>query len=246
MKKFCCALLTALALPLFADDPVVIPHPKVRVNKVADFRFSGGIDHPAWKSQPSYSLMLYVTDVNAIGRAPVESGRAQFLYDDTHFYIRAHFTDSDVMTTANKNGEHFYMQGDLLEVFIKHGPTPYYWEIYGTPNKLHTRFYFTSRGTLGLPSGFALNDCPILVDAKVDGTFNDPTDKDRSWTVLVGVPRTELEKNGAKLGPGNRWLILAARYNYTRHLPDQELSSYPQITGGYHSHEYYAEMEFVE
>jgi len=245
MKKLIAALLGASALSAFGDVPRVIPHPKVQVRKATDFRFASGIDSPEWKNVPAYSFMLYVTDVNEIGRAPVQGGKVQYLYDAGHLYIRAEFRDTDVMTHATEHGGHFYIQGDVLEVFIKHGATPYYWEIYGTPNKLRTRFYYPSRGTLGLPSGFALNDCPILVDAKVNGTLNDPTDRDRSWTVLVGVPLAELEKNGAKFGPGNRWLIFASRYNYDRYRPTPELSSFPQITGGYHSHEYYAEIEFV-
>ncbi|MCI5778221.1 MAG: carbohydrate-binding family 9-like protein [Lentisphaeria bacterium] len=245
MKKIVSLLAVLMsALSQTGAAPQVAPPPTVRVPRVENFNFASGMDSPAWKESPAYSFMLYVTETDAIGRIPEEGAKVQYLYDDNYLYIRAEFTDSDVMTTAAAHGGPFYAEGDVLEVFIKHEGTPYYWEIYGAPNKLRTRYYYPSKGTLGLPSGFALNDCPVLVDAKVDGTLNRPDDRDRSWTVLLGVPRSELEKNGAKFGPGNKWRLFASRYNYNRFLPAPELSSYPQITGGYHSHEYYAEVEF--
>lgn len=239
-------LLPVMAV-LMADSGAqegFVPHRKIRVAKAVDFKFDGGIDSPVWKNQPQHKFMCYVTDVNLIGRAPVESGSVQYLYDDRYLYVRAHFTDSDVMTTATAHGGHFYIQGDVLELFVKPAAGSYYWEIYGSPNKLRTRFHYQARGMLGLPSGFAANEVPILVDAKVDGTLNDARDTDRSWTVLLGVPRRELEKYGTPFAPGNTWYIFASRYNYGAGLPKEELSSFPQIQNGYHSHEHYAEIIF--
>jgi hypothetical protein len=181
-----------------------------------------------------------------IGRAPVEAGSVQYLYDEKYLYVRACFVDSDVMTTAKSHGGHFYIQGDVLELFVKPAAGKYYWEIYGSPNKLRTRFHYQARGMLGLPSGFAANDVPVLVDAKVEGTLNDARDVDKSWTVLLGVPRAELEKYGTPFAPGNTWYIFASRYNYGAGLPYAELSSFPQIQNGYHSHEHYAEIVFSE
>ena len=248
MKKLTAVLLLLLGCSTMslANNGMYQSHLKIQAAKVKGFDFASGIDNPVWQKQPAHQFMYCISTVDDINRAPAESGTVQYLYDDRYLYVRAHFSDSDVMTGATKHGEHFYAQGDLLEVFIKHPKHNYYWEIYGTPNKLRTRFYYPSRAMLGLPSGFAPNDCPILVDAKVDGTFNDPRDVDKSWTVLLGIPRSELEKNGEKIAPGNNWLIFASRYNFSAHQNDRELSSFPQIPGSYHLYEYYAEIEFTE
>ncbi len=248
MKKIILTLLliSSLGGAVQAQEKRFVPFPKIKVSKVENFDFASGLDSPVWKKQPSYPFMFYITAVDDISRAPLESGSVQYLYDAEYLYVRAHFIDSDVTTTASAHGGAFFNDGDLLEVFIKNVDRNYYWEIYGTPNKLRTRYHYPARSMVGLPSGFALNDCPILVDAKVDGTLNDPTDVDKSWDVLLAIPISELEKHGGKFAPDNRWTIFSSRYNYSRHLTDRELSSFPQSALTYHAHEYYAEIEFVK
>ena len=239
-------LLALLGSTAQAEEVRFLPHPKIKVNKVKNFDFASGIDSPVWQKQPVHDLKFYISKVQDINCSPLEKGEVRYLYDEKYFYIRADFTDSDVITSAEAHGGPFYLYGDLLEVFIKPVESNYYWEIYGTPNKFRTRYYYPARSMVGLPSGFALNDCPVLVDAKVEGTLNDPSDVDKSWRVLLAVPRSELEKNGLKFAPGSRWTVFAARYNYGRHIPDRELSSFPQCALTYHANEYYAEIEFAE
>ncbi len=248
MKRilFITMFLCLLCPSVQAEKVRFLKHPKIKVAKVANLDFATAIDNPVWQKQPAHPFMFYITRTDDIARAPEEGAYVQYLYDDKYLYVRGHFIDSDITTSASAHGGAFYSEGDLLEIFIKNAGHNYYWEVYGTPNKLRTRYHYPARSTVGLPSGFALNDCPILVDARLDGTLNDPTDVDKSWDVLVAIPISELEKHGAKFAPGNRWTIFSSRYNYTRHLPERELSSFPQCALTYHAYEYYAEIEFVK
>ena len=238
--------LAASALPVVSTppDPETF-RPTVKVGLVKDFSLKNAMDSKLWNQVPKYNLMHYVTELAHINKIPAEGAYVRYLCSDTEFFVRVDMVDSDVMTGATQDQDHHYIQGDVLEVFIKPANDSYYWEIYGLPNKHYTRFYFPSKGTLSMPSGFGPTDVKIGVDSRIYGTFNKYDDRDKGWSVVIAIPRKELEKNGCKFDPQNKWTVLAARYNYSVHLPLHELSSYPQITGGYHSTQYYANIEFV-
>jgi hypothetical protein len=253
MKKLC--LFTALLgmLLLTAAPPTF--RPKVQVKKVKNFNMENCFDHPAWNEIKGNEFRLLVYSHYDMYRRPTEPATVKYLYDDKNFYVLADMTDSDVMTTGTESGSHFYLQGDLLEVFIKPANANYYWEIYGTPNKLNTRFYFGSRSAVGLPSGFKHKDVDIKVAVKIDGTFNNPTDRDKSCKILVAIPLAELNRphltnehpaGTVPFAPGHEWRVLSARYNYSCHMDTLELSSFPQIYGGYHNLEYFAEIELLK
>lgn len=232
-------------------------YPKIKVSKASGLTPENALNNPIWKGVQQHQLMHFIRSMVHFYRTPVEQGFVRYLYDDDYFYILAEFTDSDIVTHATNNGGHLYSQGDLLEVFIKPEKANYYWEIYAAPRNLNTRFFFSSSATVGLPSGFVHRDCGIKVFTKIDGTLNDSSDKDKLLTILMAVPIPELnrphlqeaEKHpaGTELfAPGHKWRIQSARYNYSRYLPDVELSSFPQTVNTYHNLDYFAEIEFVK
>ena len=244
---FLCSIAVSAAPPTF--------RPVLQIKKVSDLDHKNIIDDPVWNNVPSHRFLKLIYTTMDIRRLPQEQASVKYLYDSKYFYIRADMIDSDIMTTAKKDGGHFYQQGDLLEVFIKPANANYYWEIYGTPNNLQTRFYFTSRSTVGLPSSFTHQDVGIKVYSKVNGTFNDPSDRDHSCITVVAVPLSELNRphitkshpaGTVLFAPGEEWLIFSSRYNASRYMPEQELSCFPQAFGGYHATEYYAKMEILK
>lgn len=253
MKKafFCAffagmAVLTASALSI-AHSPAAgeVAPTFVTVGLVKGLTLENAMSSDLWSKVPQYDLMFRATELSHINRKPLEGASVRYLCTDTTFFVRADLTDSDVMTIANKNQDFHYIRGDVLEVFVKPKKDHYYWEIYGTPNKHYSNFYYSSKATCGLPSGYAPTDVKIDVDTKVHGTFNKYDDRDKGWTVIIAIPRQELEKNGREFAPGSDWTILVGRYNYSVHLPEQELSSYPQIPRSYHATDYYANIKFV-
>ena len=49
---------------------------------------------------------------------------------------------------------------------------------------------------------------------RVDGTLDQPGDKDRSWTVEGRIPWSAFALTGAKPKPGDSWLFAICRYDY--------------------------------
>jgi hypothetical protein len=136
--------------------------------------------------------------------------------------------------------------GDLMELFLKPEDHTWYWELYATPRGKKTSFWFPGRGRLGLESCYKY-ECGLRVAAQVQGTLNNWQDKDIGWTVEVAMPIKDLTARGEKFGPGARWTILVARYNYSRYLPWVENSATSQLSKtNYHLLEEYRPLKLVK
>jgi hypothetical protein len=211
----------------------------------------GKLDEGAWAKAPSYSLCLplkaYSNSPESmqknLGKNLREKGAVKLLWDDNYLYVGAEFEDSDVVNEGKEDQSHFYLTGDLLEVFLKPAKENYYWEIYGTPNNKRTWFAIPSRGRLIFPACASYLPENLKVAATVDGTLNNWKDKDKGWTVEMAIPIKELTVYGAKFDNSANWTILLARYNYSAYLETSELSAYPQLSNvNWHLYEEYAKL----
>ena len=234
----CIASAEVLPARYIRDEAVV-----TRVEKAA---FDQLFDHPAWRKTPAYDLLINAQSANDIRVLPRERASVRYLYDKSYLYIKADLADSDVVNHAAKSGGHLYAGGDLLEIFIKVPGQPYYWEIYGTPHRLHTVFYYSQQGNPPASLDLSTGATPIRVAARVNGSLNDPSDVDKGYSILLAVPRSELEKNGVEFTSGSQWIILASRYNYSRYLPWCEKSAYPQCNMNFHDDNFYARIRFEQ
>lgn len=190
----------------------------------------GNLDDPIWKITPIY--MLSISRGEEIkGKSLQEKGIFQIAWDEKYLYIGAKFYDSDIVQESNKNQEHHYQTGDLIEIFLKPENSTWYWEIYGTPNEKKTIFWFPGGGRL-LPGCFEqqMNLDEILLSAKIEGTLNNWKDKDDCWILEMAIPVKELTKYGDSIGLYSHWRILIGRYNHTRYLLKRELSMFPQLS----------------
>ena len=208
--------------------------------------FDGSFDSPLWEQLPTYNFLHNVTDARHINLIPSEKACVRYLCDPENLFVRVDAQDHDIMTCASDNNQFHYRMGDVVEVFIKPKDHPYYWEFYGTPNEFFSCFYYKSPGTLQLPSSFAPGKVKIGVINKITGSLNQHSDRDKSWQVIIVIPRRELEKNNCRFAFPQRWTILTARYNYGRYLPCNERSAYPQVANGYHATRHYANIEFID
>lgn len=175
-----------------------------------------------------------------------EGGTVRLMYDDKYLYIGAQLEDSDVMQYGKVDQSHFYLSGDLLEMFLKPANSYSYWECYGTPNSKKTSLFFDNRRYPLNPKRSILMD-GMMVASKVNGTFNNYNDKDKGWSIEVAIPRAQLAKTGRPFNPGEPWTVLIARYNYNYGSiqSNPHYSTYPELPiVNYHHLEYYAEVNW--
>ncbi|MDY0176870.1 MAG: carbohydrate-binding family 9-like protein [Lentisphaeria bacterium] len=215
----------------------------------------GRLDEAAWADAPAYYPQLGrgtydklpVAMQATVGRELREPGYYKLLWDEDYLYVGAQFVDSDVHAYGEEDQEHHYTLGDVAEVFIKPASDTYYWELYGTPAAKMSTFFIPGRGAL---MGPLLTSDPfeLKVASQVQGTLNQWQDKDQGWSMEMAIPRTELEKFGAKFNPEQGWSIFLARYNYCRYLPSKEMSSFPQQqeTANFHMLEEYATLQLLK
>lgn len=176
----------------------------------------GKLSDPAWQTAKQYSLLPSPTCTGS------EPGWFKILWNKDFIYVGAKLTDSDIVQEGDKDEQHLYRSGDLLEVFLKPPKKPFYWELYGTPNNHRTAMFFPSGGRK-LPSCIEYS-MPLIAKAQVNGTLNNWTDKDQFWTVEMAIPIKSLVKEGAKVNTKTVWRALIARYNFSRWLEKKELS----------------------
>ena len=232
-KIVICIFLLGAAV-LLRGAPSRHYQPEIEVYYAPKIPFSACLSDAVWKKSAVYPFMRSVGELSDFYKSPWEGGKLRLLYDDEYLYIGAQLQDSEVLSDGKKNQDFLYAKGDVVEVFLKPADQNYYWEIYGTPHKLTSCFYFPARGMLGLPSGYQDPGAAVKVDARVFGTFNQSCDKDIGWNVLIAIPLADLRKNGMKFVPEEKWTIFVARYNYSRYLPACEFSGVPQKFADFH------------
>lgn len=204
-------------------------------------KIDGKLDEKVWSNAEKLSFQALD------GSFCTENGTAQITWDDDYIYVGAKLYDSDIVQEGDKDWEHLYRTGDLLEVFLKPNGGRKYWEIYSTPNNKKTAFFFPSKGRLGLPSGFSTKMPGLIVASSCEGTLNDLTDRDKFWTTEMAIPRKELEKQGGQIFSGKEWLFLVARYNYSAHFEtaaELSLTGKPAGGGGYHNFKSWRPIRF--
>ncbi len=196
-----------------------------------------------FKKTVPYTLKLCGDDQ---GMAPQESSTVKVTWHDRHLYISADFEDRDILAEGQTDDEPHYQLGDVFEVFLKPEYSDWYWEIWLTPHGKKTSLFWPEprKSASGAEQYLKLK---MNYAAKIDGTLNDSTDKDRRWQCEVDIPFAELNQSG-KLHANGDWTILIARQNYTGVVEKEhrELSSYPGLsTCNFHAHRDYALLETV-
>ena len=146
----------------------------------------GRLDDPDWRNAPWTDDFV---DIQGAGHpTPRFRTRVKMLWDDMYLYIGAELEEPDVWATLTQHDSVIYHDNDF-EVFLNPtGDGHNYFEF--EMNALNTGWDLF----LDKPyreRGHADNswDIPGLMTAVyVDGTLNDPRDRDRGWTVEIALP----------------------------------------------------------
>ena len=211
-------------------------------------KIDGRLRDPLWKHAPAYHLMaMPVHDEPGRRKVLHEAGTIRMLWDEQYLYLGVELDDSDVVAEGTANGLPDFQLGDVCELFIRPPNETWYWELYVTPDSRQTTYFFPGPGRLGLPSNLRPKTNLLKVAAQVHGTLNNWHDRDRGWTAEMAVPISMLTARGEHFGPkASPWRILIGRYNYSRYLPEVELSSFPELSRtNFHLLAEYCDLELV-
>ena len=146
----------------------------------------GRLDERAWSAAPRTAAFV---DIEGSKRPqPRHATHARLLWDDTYLYIAAELDEPDLWATLTERDAVIFHDNDF-EVFIDpDGDGALYYEL--EINALGTEWdlLLVKAYRDGGPAlhGF---DTPGLKSAvALDGTLNDPGDRDTGWTLEIAIP----------------------------------------------------------
>jgi hypothetical protein len=175
----------------------------------------GRLDKAAWEAVPWTDDFV---DIDGPGKAkPRFRTRAKMLWDDDYFYIGAELEEPHVWATLTQHDAVIFDDNDF-EVFIDpNGDSHEYYEF--EMNALNTTWdLFMPRPYKD--GGQAMNhwEIPGLKTAvHVDGTINDPKDRDRGWTLEIAFPWKVLKEEAHRRAPprdGDQWRVNLSRVEW--------------------------------
>ncbi|MEL6181587.1 MAG: carbohydrate-binding family 9-like protein, partial [Myxococcota bacterium] len=154
------------------------------------------------------------------GSGPEGTNWAKILYDDTHLYIAMYGDDADVWGDLTERDSDTWTQ-EVFEIFIDpEGDQKDYLELQITPRNT----VFDARFPVKLGKGTGSREEQINTARAwnsametavfIDGTLNDPSDTDLSWSVEVKIPFSDIPGPSPK--PGTSWKINLYRFDAPR------------------------------
>lgn len=198
-------------------QPIRIPHPPGYIAFRAEPapRIDGRLDDAAWRA-PAWSAPFVDIEGGAKPKPRLET-RVKMLWDEDYLYVGAELVDPHVWGTLTTHDAVIFQDPDF-ELFID-------------PNGDNHEYYELEINALGtvwdlfLPKpykddGKAMNAWEIrgLQSAVfVDGTLNDPRDRDRGWSVELALPWRVLGEQARRPAPpreGDQWRVNFSRVQW--------------------------------
>jgi hypothetical protein len=206
-----------MAAPAQSEDvEYVPPRHYVCYRANSPIRIDGRLDKPAWNAVPWTEDFV---DIEGPAKPkPRFRTRVKMLWDDQCFYVGAELEEPHVWATLTRHDSYIFHDDNDFEVFIDpNGDNHEYYEF--EINALSTGW------DLFLPrpyrdGGKALNtwEIPGLKTAvHVDGTLNNPRDKDRAWSVEIAFPwkaLMELQEGDPPPRDGDQWRVNFSRVEW--------------------------------
>jgi hypothetical protein len=188
-------------------------------------KMDGKLDDPAWM------LARWSDDfVDIQGpelAAPRHRTRMKMLWDDTYLYIAALMEEPHVWASL-KNHDDIVFRDNDFEVFIDpDGDAREYYELevnaFGTIFDLYLHRRYKEDG----PAEHGWNCEGLKTAIHINGTLNDPTDRDTGWSLEWAIPWSSLkppawdrpgfgekERGAAAPKPGEEWRINFSRVQW--------------------------------
>jgi len=189
----------------------------------------GDINEPAWQRAAWTNEFV---DIEGADKAkPPLSTKIKMLWDDSCLYIAAQLTEPQVWATLKNRDDVIFHDNDF-EFFIDPYNTMHnYFEVEVNPfNAIFDLFLNKAYRDGGAPlSSWDVKGLRSAV--KIQGTLNDPSDKDEGWTVEMSVPFRSMRFGGGPIVPreGTTWRANFSRVEWDTKVID---GKYVKLTDG--------------
>ena len=192
-------------------------------------QIDGKLDEPAWKD--ARWTEDFVDIEGSKKPLPKLRTRAKMLWDKEYFYIAAELMEPHLQGTLTQHDAVIFQDNDF-EVFID-------------PNSDNHQYFELELNTLNttwdlfLPrpykDGGSAEDnwefTGLKTGVHLDGTVNDPTDQDKSWSVEIAIPWSSFSKVTGKSGApsnGDQWRIDFSRVEWQFEVVDGKYQKVPK------------------
>jgi len=228
------SLFVVAGLATVALAQTTMPEPKTAIVPRIDapVEIDGALDEPQW--QKAVRLTPFVrNDATTAARVGTE---VRLWYDGASLYLGWICEDRDIQATFTQHDSRFWEE-EVVEFFVTTGRLDRYFELQWNP--LGGTFDAIIANDLG-PDGSSqafkgdwLYTAPSMTHAvRVDGSVQNSSDQDRSWTVEARVPFADL--NAATPARGDVWRGSFYRFNRDHDGEPEPLSWSPTIFPGFH------------
>lgn len=180
----------------------------------------GDLSDPAW-AKAAWTESF--TDIEGTKRPkpPLET-KVKMMWDDQYLYIAAEMEEPHVWGTLKEHDEVVFYDNDF-EVFIDPDNNGHqYFEV--EVNALNTIFdLFLSKPYRNNSGALISWDAKGLKSAvKINGTLNDPKDKDKGWSVEMAIPFSNISMGDNTRVPreGSLWRINFSRVEWDTEVID--------------------------
>jgi hypothetical protein len=189
----------------------------------------GRLDDDAWKAAPWTDRFVDIE--GDVRPRPRFSTRVKMLWDDHYFYVGALLEEPHIWGTLTRHDAIIFQDNDF-EIFIDpDGDNHEYYEI--EINALNTEWdLFLKKPYRN--GGPAINEWEIpglKTGVHVDGTLNQWSDQDNSWSVEFAIPWKVLAEYAHRPAPprdGDQWRVNFSRVEWLHEIVDGHYRKVPK------------------
>jgi len=187
--------------------------PQYEFLKTTDMiRVDGNINEPFW--QKANLIQFKSNDSGAPIENSLTSTTARGCYDDQNIYFAFQSNDPDIWCNFTQRDEYLWKE-EVVEIFIDTDEDPNnYVEIEISPSNVLFDSYIVNPQKIDFAETAKFNLKGIKTAVTVDGTLNKRDDLDRSWTVEISIPFSDLiQDKSFDINKLKKWRINFYRVN---------------------------------